>query len=140
MQPMKSICECCELRGYSRELCSVHMRHCGKQQPRELSEPVKVGGKLVGGVAIGMLAGVLATTAASFVGGVALFQFLFVKLVTGGGAVGGGIGLARSVKRAGQPRASVEEPKVASRISRPSSGLGRAARLHAARARMHSKD
>ena len=105
-------CDTCRLRGYSRELCALHSRHCRKDAGVEptVSGPVRISAAMAGGVAIGISAGLLLATAASFIGGDALFQTLLVKLVAGSGLIGGGWGVARAVceARRREPRARSE--------------------------------
>ncbi len=116
-------CESCEMRGYSRELCAVHIRHCRKHPGgRPTPEPARLGARVAGGLAIGATAALLVSTAVSFVVGAAVFQSLMPTLVVGSGIVGGGWGLVRSF---GRPRSDLEVDRTAP--PRPRRG-GRSAR------------
>ena len=93
-------CTDCEYKGYSPQFCAMHMRHCRKHQGRErksLPAPVKIGVKTLAGVGVGMGAVILGSTAASLVGGAALFHALLIKLGAGAGLTGGGIGFYKGL-------------------------------------------
>jgi len=92
-------CDACGLRGYSRELCTVHIRHCRKHpQQRELSAALKFGLKVMGGLALGASAGVLVATAASFVvGSAATAPAFLLKLVSAKALFGGLWGASRAL-------------------------------------------
>jgi hypothetical protein len=91
-------CDDCELRGYSRELCVVHIRHCRKHPESGTGSPaLRVGARAAGGLALGVTVGLLFSTAASFVGGPSVFYALMPWLVVGGGLLCGGYWLARGI-------------------------------------------
>jgi len=119
-------CDDCELRGYSRELCMMHIRRC-RRHPERRPAPVslRIGARAAGGMALGATAGLLLATAASFVGGPTLFYAVMLKLVAGGGLIGGGWGLARGVATLrppptrGTPRGAPPRGRAPARAGRP---------------------
>ena len=109
-------CEDCDLRGYSRELCVVHLRHCrDRPQLREVPESLRVSARVAGGMAVGATAGLLVATAASFVGGAALLHALLLKLVASSGVVGGAWGLARGLSDSRWRRQRAEVARIPQR-------------------------
>ncbi len=97
-------CDHCALRGYSRELCVVHSRHCrahGADEERAPSDMARLAARVAGGLALGATCALLLSTAASFVGGAPVFHALLPALVVGAGVIGGGLGLFRSLGRRG---------------------------------------
>jgi hypothetical protein len=130
-------CDDCELRGYSRELCMMHIRHC-KQHPDAKPAPasVRIGARAAGAMALGSTAGLLVATAASFVGGPTLFHSLMVALVAAGGLVGGGWGLARGVAELKPPE---PPPQPARRATTRGSIFRRPRRAHENESRTKSR-
>jgi hypothetical protein len=109
-------CDQCDLKGYSRELCLMHIRHCRKHPGAGAASPAtRVSARTAGGVAVGVSAGLILATAASFVGGPALFYALMLKLVAGGGLVGGGWGLAKGLAAERDDRRPAPPPSRARR-------------------------
>lgn len=93
-------CKDCEYRGYSPEVCRLHLRHCQKHQDRErkpLPAPVKIGAKTLAGAGVGVATVFLGVTAASLVGGAALLHLALLKLGVGAGLLGGGIGFYKGL-------------------------------------------
>lgn len=122
-----SECDDCELRGYSRELCLIHLRHCRKlPERRPAPASLRLGARTAGGMALGATAGLLLSTAASFVGGPAVFYALMVKLVAAGGLIGGswalvhGVGALRAQPAPAPPRRA---PRARARGYQPSSRI-----------------
>jgi hypothetical protein len=76
----------------------VHIRHCRKHpQSRGLSESLRFGVKVVGGLVLGASAGVLVATAASFVvGSAAMAPASLLKLIGAKALIGGLWGASRS--------------------------------------------
>ena len=100
------VCETCELRGYSRELCVVHMRHCHvEREPRPAPRALKLVSQVAGGVAVSVVLALLVATASSFVGGNALCQRLLPVLVLASSLMGAAYGLARGISVTGGGRA-----------------------------------
>jgi len=59
-------CDDCELRGYSRELCILHIRHCRNHPEAGVGSPsARVSARMAGGVALGVCAALVLATAAS---------------------------------------------------------------------------
>ncbi|MBF0106094.1 MAG: hypothetical protein HQM16_12295 [Deltaproteobacteria bacterium] len=85
-------CTFCEYRGYSPEVCRLHMRHCAvltrgaKEQPEHRSK--KPGMRVLVGVGAGVLAATVGIGAASLVSAHALAYALAAKVSAG---LGGGI-------------------------------------------------
>jgi len=93
-------CKDCEFKGYSPQVCAVHIRHCRKRQGQErkpVSPSVKIGAKTLAGAGIGVAAVVLGSAAVSLVGGAALLHAVLFKLGAGAGLAGGGIGLFKGI-------------------------------------------
>ena len=92
-------CKDCEYRGYSPQVCALHVKHCDGRPRRPLPVPVKVGARTAAGVGLGMAAVLLGTAAVSLVGGAVVLHGLLFKLSVAAGAVGGGVGLFRSLQQ-----------------------------------------
>lgn len=93
-------CEDCEYRGYSRQICRLHAKHCQNRQGREpkpIPAPLKIGAKTLAGVGIGMGVVFLGSAAVSLVGGAALLHAVLLKVGAGAGITGGGIGFYKSL-------------------------------------------
>jgi len=109
-----NVCDDCDLRGYSRELCMVHLRHCRKHPEGRAGSPAaRVAARTAGGVALGVSASLVVATAASFVGGPSWFYAVMGWLVATGGLLGGGWGLGRGLaaERALAPRPAPAPPR-----------------------------
>lgn len=97
---MKEQCQNCEFKGYSRELCVVHRRHCSANPGRASKPtpaPVKIGAKVLVGAGLGVVTVVLGSAAVSLVGGAALLNAILLKIGAGAGLAGGGIGLFKGL-------------------------------------------
>ncbi len=93
-------CQDCEYKGYSPQFCTVHVKHCRKNQGRErkpIPNSVKVGAKTLAGVGVGMGAVVLGSAAVSLVGGAVVVHAILLKLGAGAGLAGGGIGFYKGL-------------------------------------------
>jgi hypothetical protein len=92
----------------------MHLRHCRNHPDAPATSPAtRIGARTAGGVALGVSAALIVATAASFVGGPTLFYAVMLKLVAGGGLVGGGWGLARGLaaERERRPAAAPLRPQ-----------------------------
>jgi hypothetical protein len=97
-------CKDCEYKGYSPQLCMVHVKHCRKHggRPRKpMPKSVKIGAKTLAGAGMGMAAVMLGSAAVSLVGGAALLHALLFKLGAGAGLTGGSIGLVKGITEKG---------------------------------------
>lgn len=97
-----SRCETCEFKGYSPEVCRLHLsKGSGAQEDKDMPcRPINWIGKTA---AVGACAGVAATFAGLFaapvVGLKALIGHSVAAKMTAGGAAGAGVNLARKWKR-----------------------------------------
>jgi hypothetical protein len=106
-------CNDCGIRGYSRELCTVHIRRQRRHpEPVRIPRPLTFGARVLGGLALGAGAGLLVATAASFViGAAALAPAFLLKVVGAKALIGGFWGTSRAIaaRRArGDRRATTE--------------------------------
>jgi hypothetical protein len=91
-------CNRCQLRGYSRELCAVHVRHCrNDDQAQPTSPSLRVSVRVALGVAVGVFAALVVVTAASFVSGMSVFHTLLPVLVVASSLAGGVCGLVQGL-------------------------------------------
>jgi hypothetical protein len=93
-------CRDCEYKGYSPQICMLHIKHCERRRSRErkpLPKPVKVCAKTLAGAGVGVAVVALGSVAVSLVGGAAVLHAVLLKLSAGAGLTGGGIGLYKGL-------------------------------------------
>ena len=91
-------CDRCQLRGYSRELCAVHIHHCGGLVEEHPPSPgLKMVGRVAAGVAVGIFASLLVTASVSFVSGSSVFRTLLPVLVVASSIAGAAYGLVQGI-------------------------------------------
>ncbi len=103
-------CRSCQLRGYSRELCYLHIHRCqGHEEAQDNPPSLGLAGRVAMGVAVGVFAALTVSVAASFFSGLDACRSLLPVLVVAAsipGAVYGYVqgahathGLARGDRR-----------------------------------------
>nr|ASQ41184.1 magnetosome protein Mad7 [Candidatus Magnetananas rongchenensis] len=107
-------CQMCELRGYSKEFCKLHIRNLSKQNAKQQEckrmdqiecKYKNIGKKAAYGAGIGAVTIAAGTAVAPVLGIKALIGHLFVaKATAGGGVVGAGINVARKDKKKAQQK------------------------------------
>jgi hypothetical protein len=82
-------CKSCQLRGYSRELCYLHIHRChGNRNSGDAPPSLGLVGRVAMGVAVGVFGALAVSVAASFFSGLELFRSLLPVLVIAGSIPG----------------------------------------------------
>jgi hypothetical protein len=123
-------CRSCHLRGYSRELCYLHIHRChGRPETSDAPPSLGLAGRVAMGVAVGVFGALTVSVAASFFSGLDVFRSLLPVLVVAGsipGAVYGFVqdyqethALTRSSRRGSTRIRSLSRARPAASRARP---------------------
>ncbi len=113
-----SECETCEMRGYSPELCKIHIQHL--VHSKKTDNPSKSGWRYWGvkmaiGAGVGVTGAVAGMTVVPVFGVKAMLgHMMAVKVAGGGGAVGAGSNVALSIKNKGGTRPNKKKKQIRS--------------------------
>ena len=89
-------CNSCQLRGYSRELCYLHIHRCqGNQEAQDTPPGLGLVGRVATGVAVGVFAALTVSVAASFFSGLDTCRSLLPVLVVAASIPGGVCGFVQ---------------------------------------------
>jgi hypothetical protein len=113
-------CDRCQLRGYSRELCAVHIHHCGGlDQEQPPSPALRIVGRVASGVAVGIFASLLVTASVSFVSGSSVFRTVLPVAVIAASVAGAAYGMVQGILDLAERRwrQTRQEPKRVRRAS-----------------------
>jgi hypothetical protein len=98
-------CHSCQLRGYSRELCYLHIHRCqGKPQAWDAPPSLGLAGRVAMGVAVGVFAGLTLSVAASFFAGLDACRSLLPVLAVAGSIPGAVYGFVQGHQANHAPR------------------------------------